>query len=174
MKKSLIVVLDNVRSAHNVGSVFRCCDAFGVDKLWLCGITATPPHRGIEKTALGATESVSWQYEQSTPHLIDTLSRRQPAPRCVAVETSYTAQPLHRFSFREDRFERPLLLVFGHEIKGISEEVLKRCTEGISIPQVGEKNSLNISVSVGIVLWKIFEVFLGNREELTSRGCQTE
>ena len=167
MKKSLIVVLDNVRSAHNVGSVFRCCDAFGIDKLWLCGITATPPHRGIEKTALGATESVSWQYEQSTLHLIDTLNHRHPALRCVAVETSYTAQPLHRFSFREDQSDRPLVLVFGHELRGISEEVLKHCTEGISIPQVGEKSSLNISVSVGIVLWKVFEACLGSREELT-------
>ena len=150
MRNSLTVVLDNVRSAHNVGAVFRCCDAFGVDQLWLCGITASPPHPGIEKTALGATEYVDWYYEQSTEKLLLGL----PRARRIAVETGEESIPLQSFS--RDRKE-DLVLVFGHEVEGISPQVMASCTERLSIPQLGHKNSLNVSVAVGIVLWKVAE-----------------
>ncbi len=145
------VVLDNVRSAHNVGAIFRCCDAFGVKMLLLCGITAYPPHKGIEKTALGATESVQWIHQQSTVEAIQTTG----IARRIAVEVGADAKPLQGLSIRT---EEPVLFVFGHEVTGIHPDVCAICTEQLHIPQMGQKTSLNVSVAAGIVLWKVAEL----------------
>ena len=150
-KNPITVVLDNVRSAYNVGAVFRCCDAFGVRELLLCGITAYPPHRKVQKTALGATETVPWRYETST---VDVL-RAQTKGERIAVETGSEGEPLQHLVLKSSE---PLLLVFGHEVEGISKEVQALCTKRLYIPQLGEKTSLNLSVAVGIVLWKLAEL----------------
>ncbi|HJZ39296.1 MAG TPA: RNA methyltransferase [Bacteroidales bacterium] len=153
-KYPVMVVLDNVRSLNNIGSVFRTCDAFLVEGICLCGITATPPHREISKTALGATESVSWQYFDTTAGAISTLHNH--GYRIYAVEQTVHSAALHEFSIsREEKYA----LVFGHEIKGVEQEVVNRCDGAIEIPQHGTKHSLNIAVSAGIVLWEFFRFY---------------
>lgn len=147
-KRPLIVVLDNVRSMHNVGSLFRTADAFRVSGIYLCGMTPVPPHQEIEKTALGATESVEWRHFASTSDAVTELANS--GYRIFAVEQTTSAIPLRNF-----RPEAPLALVFGHEVKGVSEEVLAHCHGAVVIPQDGTKHSLNVSVSAGIVLWEM-------------------
>ena len=147
-KKPVIVILDNVRSLNNIGSVFRSCDAFRVEKLILCGISTAPPHRDIHKSALGAELSVEWQYfEHTTDAIVDLKSRGY---HVFAVEQTTLSIMLNTF-----KATGPVALVFGHEIHGVSPEVLAVCEAAIEIPQYGTKHSLNVAVSVGIVLWEI-------------------
>jgi len=150
-KYPVLVVLDNVRSLNNIGSVFRTCDAFLIEGLYLCGITATPPHREITKTALGATESVNWQYFKTTAEAIKLLQAN--GYQLLAVEQTLCSCPLHQLQILPDK---KYALVFGHEIKGIEQEVIDLCDQAIEIPQHGTKHSLNIAVSAGIVLWEFF------------------
>ncbi|HAR20386.1 MAG TPA: RNA methyltransferase [Cytophagales bacterium] len=150
-KLPVVLVLDNVRSMHNVGSVFRTSDAFRVEKLCLCGITATPPHREISKTALGATESVVWQHY---PHTIDCVQQlKAEGYRIMAIEQVKGSQKLDATAFPN---HPKTAFIFGNEVFGIHEEVLKHCDAFIEIPQFGTKHSFNISISVGIVLWHYF------------------
>ncbi len=149
-KNPVIVVLDNIRSMNNIGSVFRTCDAFRVEQLILCGITATPPHREIHKTALGATDSVSWQYFNSTKEAIINLKKNDVC--IVAVEQ--TDASINLKDYQPDKTKK-LVFVFGNEVNGIDDEVLEICDLSIEIPQFGTKHSINISVSAGIILWDI-------------------
>ena len=150
-KTQITIVLDNVRSLNNIGSVFRTADAFRVAKIWLCGITATPPHKDIHKTALGATESVDWGYAENTLELIEQLKKENKIT--LAVEQAEGAQMLHTFvPNAKDHY----VLVFGNEVKGVLQEVVTACDDVLEIPQFGTKHSLNISVSAGIVVWDIF------------------
>jgi tRNA G18 (ribose-2'-O)-methylase SpoU len=150
-KSPLVVVLDNVRSMHNVGSVFRTSDAFLVEKIYLCGFTPTPPHREIQKTALGATETVAWEATESTTDLIKELKNK--GYQVYAVEQTHNSIALDGFTPTE---KSKIALVFGNEADGVNEEVIKCCDGTIEIPQFGSKHSFNISVSAGIVLWDIF------------------
>ncbi|MCU0363648.1 MAG: RNA methyltransferase [Bacteroidales bacterium] len=149
-KMPFTVVLDNVRSQQNVGSVFRTADAFLVRSLYLCGITASPPSRDIEKTALGATGSVDWKYFGSTVEAVMEL--KDKGCRIIAVEQAEGSVILSDF---RPESGRSYGLIFGHEIKGVSQEVLDLCDGCIEIPQFGTKHSFNIAVSAGIVLWEL-------------------
>lgn len=149
-KIPLILILDNVRSHLNVGSVFRTADAFRVEKIYLCGITGVPPHRDIQKTALGATETVSWEYRENITELVKEL---KAADTLVAsVEQVENATYLHQFQVPENR---KLAVVLGNEVEGVSQEVVNLSDAVIEIPQFGTKHSLNISVSAGMVVWEV-------------------
>jgi 23S rRNA (guanosine2251-2'-O)-methyltransferase len=150
-KLPISIVLDNVRSLHNVGSAFRTADAFRVEKIYLTGITGTPPHREIQKTALGATESVAWEYAESTASLIESLKSNHY--KIVIVEQTDESTPLQKFELQENE---KYCLVFGNEVNGVSEDVLSQADLAVEIPQIGTKHSLNISVCLGIVAWEIF------------------
>ncbi len=142
--------MDNIRSMHNVGSVFRTADAFLVDGIYLCGFTPQPPHRDINKTALGATETVSWKYFPSTSEAIHLL--KESGCTIYAVEQAENAISLqHASSIKSPK----IAVVFGNEVEGVSNETLKLCEGCIEIPQFGMKHSLNISVAAGIVLWEL-------------------
>ena len=147
-KSPLVVVLDNVRSLNNVGSAFRTSDAFLVQKVCLCGITGTPPHREIQKTALGATESVDWEYFPSTLDAIAKL--REEGYIICSLEQVDKSIFLHTF---QPQKEAKYALVFGNEVFGVEEEVVKASDHVLEIPQLGTKHSLNISVTMGIVIW---------------------
>lgn len=149
-KFPVVVILDNVRSMHNVGSVFRTADAFLVSGIWLCGYTPRPPHRDIQKTALGATETVHWQYAEKTSDAISVL--KGEGYRIFAVEQVEKSVELQDFSFGS---EEKLAIIFGNEVTGVDEELLSLCDGFVEIPQFGMKHSLNISVAAGIVLWEI-------------------
>lgn len=144
------VVLDNVRSMHNVGSVFRTADAFLLEEIDLCGYTPRPPHRDIQKTALGATETVPWRGWDSTIEAVTELKKN--GYRVLAVEQTTGSILLHQLELRVD--ER-LAVVFGNEVEGVSSEVIAHCDGCIEIPQLGMKHSLNVSVAAGMVLWEI-------------------
>lgn len=150
-KMPVVVVLDNIRSLNNIGSIFRTADAFRVQQIHLCGITATPPHREIQKTALGATESVDWKYYTSTLDSIDELRKRKY--RIIAIEQASDSILLHDFKAGK---EDALALVFGHEVHGVDQNVVDACDQCVEIPQFGTKHSFNVSVSAGIVIWDIF------------------
>ena len=143
------ILLDNVRSLHNVGSVFRSADAFRCEKIYLTGITGTPPHREIHKTALGATESVSWEYMQRPQDVVGKL--KGAGYRIVIIEQTTVSIPLNEYKVRQGQ---KVCLVFGNEVHGVCEEVIALADESIEIPQRGTKHSLNISVCVGIVVWE--------------------
>ena len=150
-KLPVTLVLDNVRSMHNVGSAFRTADAFAIEQITLCGITGTPPHREIEKTALGATRSVAWEHAVSTKEAVQALSSRGYS--IIAVEQATGSTPLHQFgAIPHGKYA----LVFGNEVHGVSDEVMALADSCIEIPQSGTKHSLNIAVSVGIVLWELY------------------
>jgi tRNA G18 (ribose-2'-O)-methylase SpoU len=149
-KTPLVLVLDNIRSLHNIGSVFRTADAFLVEKIYLCGITAQPPHKDINKTALGATESVAWEYRKNTLSLIEEL---HDTHTCMAVEQAVNAMPLHEFNPHKGA---KYVLVFGNEVKGVAQEVVSACHGTLEIPQFGTKHSLNIAVSTGVVVWDLW------------------
>ena len=151
-KKPIIIVLDNIRSAHNVGSIFRTSDAFLIEKLILCGITPTPPSNEIRKSALGSTNSVEWVKKEETGIAINQLKKE--GYYIVGVEQVEKATEIQKF-----QNNKPIALVFGHEINGISQEIIDTCDEVIEIPQYGTKHSLNISVCAGIVMWKIAEMY---------------
>ncbi|WP_420398688.1 RNA methyltransferase [Flagellimonas sp.] len=150
-KSPIILILDNIRSLNNIGSVFRTADAFLVQKIYLCGITATPPHKDIRKTALGATESVEWEYRKETLELVEEL--KVSGVKTIAVEQAEAAIVLNEF---EPQLDAPIALIFGHEVKGVSQEVVSACDAVLEIPQFGTKHSLNISVSAGIVVWDVW------------------
>lgn len=150
-KLPLIVILDNVRSMNNVGSIFRTSDAFRIEHVYLCGITAQPPHKEIEKTALGATESIDWSYVESTASLVTQLKKENY--RVYAVEQVRNSIPLTDFT---SDFSHQTAVVFGNEVMGVEQNVIDLCYGCIEIPQLGTKHSLNISVSAGIVLWHLF------------------
>jgi tRNA G18 (ribose-2'-O)-methylase SpoU len=147
-KNSIVIVLDNIRSMHNVGSVFRTTDAFLAEAIYLCGFTPQPPHRDIHKTALGATETVKWEYHHSTVEAVSKL--KGMGYKIYAIEQVEGSIPLQEFSVAEK-----VAIVFGNEVDGVSNEVLLICDGAIEIPQMGMKHSLNVSVSAGIVLWEL-------------------
>lgn len=147
-KLPVTVVLDNIRSLHNVGSAFRTADAFRVEKIYLTGITGTPPHREIQKTALGATESVAWQHTATTEEAIQAL--KQAGYMIVAVEQTTASIPLPKF---QPAAGTRYALVFGNEVNGVSDEAIALCDAAVEIPQSGTKHSLNVSVCLGIVVW---------------------
>jgi tRNA G18 (ribose-2'-O)-methylase SpoU len=149
-KLPLILLLENVRSMHNVGSVFRTADAFLVESIWLCGYTPRPPHRDIHKTALGATETVEWKYEESAPMAVEKL--KAAGYRIVGLEQVEGSIPLQQFKSGE--YEK-LVLVLGNEVDGVSDAVLAVCDSCIEIPQYGMKHSLNVSVAAGMLLWEL-------------------
>ncbi|MEQ6124420.1 RNA methyltransferase [Pseudotenacibaculum sp. MALMAid0570] len=151
-KTPIIVVLDNIRSLNNVGSVFRTSDAFLIEKIYLCGITATPPHKEIHKTALGATESVDWEYKEDTLSLIKELQKQN----VVVASIEQAEQSTMLDSFTPNK-EKRLALVFGNEVKGVQQTVVSASDICLEIPQLGTKHSLNISVSCGVVLWDLFQ-----------------
>jgi tRNA G18 (ribose-2'-O)-methylase SpoU len=150
-KTPVVLVLDNIRSMHNVGSVFRTADAFLLQGIILCGYTPVPPHRDINKTALGATETVEWQYFSTTMEAVKAL--KDAGYQVMAIEQAENSSMLDRFMPPETQ---PLALVFGNEVSGVDAEVMKAVDGCIEIPQSGMKHSLNISVSTGIVVWDIF------------------
>lgn len=148
----LVVVLDNIRSAHNVGSAFRSCDSFKVDKLWLCGICAVPPSAEIRKSALGAEESVPWEYSASTLDAVERL--REQGYTIISVEQTVGAVSLEDFIPEFNVGESPkYAVVFGNEVDGVSQEVVDASDSCLEIPQFGTKHSLNVSVAVGVILW---------------------
>jgi len=149
-KAPLVIVLDNVRSQSNVGSIFRTADAFMVRAIYLCGITATPPHREIQKTALGATESVEWKYYATTFEAVNELKSK--GYKILSVEQAEGAFTLD--SFNTDRNSN-YALVFGHEVKGVDQSIIDLSDACIEIPQFGTKHSFNIAISAGIVLWEL-------------------
>jgi 23S rRNA (guanosine2251-2'-O)-methyltransferase len=149
-KSQFVIVLDNVRSHNNVGSVFRTADAFLTRRIYLCGITAIPPHRDIQKTALGATESVEWSYFKTTADAVKELKRE--GYRIIAVEQAEGSVELQDFVPEKDG---KYALVFGHEVNGVSQEVVDMSDICVEIPQFGTKHSFNIAVSAGIVLWEV-------------------
>ena len=151
-KSPLIVILDNIRSLNNIGSVFRTSDAFLIESIFLCGITAKPPHNEIHKTALGATESVHWEYVEDTLMLVQKLQKQNII--VVSVEQAENSTMLHDFEIEPDK---KYAVVFGNEVKGVQQEVVSASDYCIEIPQFGTKHSLNIAVSAGIVLWDLFK-----------------
>ncbi|NCT10167.1 MAG: RNA methyltransferase [Flavobacteriia bacterium] len=150
-KTPLIVVLDNIRSLNNIGSVFRTSDAFLIEKIYLCGITATPPNNEIHKTALGATDSVDWEYALNTIDLVKKL--KEESVKVLAIEQAENSTKLDAFLPEKNQ---KYAIIFGNEVKGVQQKVVNSCDLCVEIPQFGTKHSLNISVSVGVVLWDIF------------------
>lgn len=150
-KTPIIVILDNVRSANNIGSVFRSSDAFLIEKIYLCGITATPPNKDIQRTALGATDSVEWEHVEDTLSIIKQL--QEDDVYVASIEQAENAKMLNTFTPEKGK---KLAIVMGNEVKGVQQEVVNASDTCIEIPQLGTKHSLNISVSCGIVLWDLF------------------
>jgi tRNA G18 (ribose-2'-O)-methylase SpoU len=151
-KLPVVIVLDNVRSLHNVGSAFRTADAFKIQKIYLTGITGTPPHREIEKTALGATDAVAWEHSESTRSLIERLKKENY--KIIIIEQTTESKPLHQMDLDPGQ---QYCLVFGNEVHGVSDEAIELGDAAIEIPQHGTKHSLNISVCLGIVTWELFK-----------------
>lgn len=153
-KIPITIILDNIRSLMNVGSVFRTSDAFIVKEIILCGITATPPHREIQKTALGATDSVEWIYEEDTLEVVKTLQQKDV--KVYAIEQADESVMLDEFDFD---YNQEIAFVFGNEVKGVRQDVVEAADACIEIPQFGTKHSLNISISAGIVIWEAFQQY---------------
>ncbi len=151
-KTPIIIILDDIRSLHNIGSVFRTADAFLIEKIYLCGITATPPNKEIHKTALGATETVAWEHNMNVLEVIENL--KQDGVNVFAVEQVENSIFLQDFEMETGK---KYALVFGNEVFGVSQEAVALCNGCIEIPQLGTKHSLNISVSAGIVVWDLFK-----------------
>lgn len=149
-KTPVVIVLDNVRSLNNIGSVFRTADAFLLQAIYLCGITACPPHKDIQKTALGATETVNWKYFKTTSEAVSDL--RKEGYKIYSVEQTTSGLSLDRFfPAKEDR----LALIFGHEVNGVAQEIIHLSDGCLEVPQYGSKHSLNIAVCAGIVIWDV-------------------
>lgn len=151
-KTPLIIILDDIRSLHNIGSVFRTADAFLIEKIYLCGITAVPPNKEIHKTALGATDTVNWEYKKDVLDVITFLKNESTA--VYAIEQVENATFLQDFKVENGK---KIALVFGNEVFGVSQKAIELCNGTIEIPQLGTKHSLNISVSMGIVVWDLFQ-----------------
>ncbi|MBQ2397229.1 MAG: RNA methyltransferase [Bacteroidales bacterium] len=150
-KSPLIIIADNVRSMHNVGSIFRTSDAFLVEKIYLCGITPTPPHREIQKTALGATESVDWQYAENTLDVVNQLKKE--GWTILALEQTTNSVMLDKLKVEKGE---KIAIVLGNEVDGVNQEVINLCHKAVEIPQFGTKHSFNVSVSCGIMLWQVY------------------
>lgn len=153
-KLPISVLLDDIRSLNNIGSVFRTSDAFRIKKIYLCGITATPPHRDIQKTALGATETVDWDHSADILSLISSL--KTEGVKVFAVEQAEKSIMLQNFEVTDELNKSGIALIFGNEVFGVKQEAINLCDGVIEIPQYGTKHSLNIAVSAGVVLWDIF------------------
>lgn len=153
-KTPIIIILDNIRSLNNIGSVFRTADAFLIEKIYLCGITATPPHKDIQKTALGATDTVDWEHRKDTLELIQTLQSEDV--KILSIEQAENAIMLNDFTPQSNQ---KYAIIFGNEVKGVQQQVVSESDSVIEIPQYGSKHSLNISVSVGVVIWDLFNKF---------------
>ncbi|WP_104734727.1 RNA methyltransferase [Hanstruepera ponticola] len=151
VKTPIIIVLDNIRSLNNIGSVFRTSDAFLIEKIYLCGITAKPPHKDIHKTALGSTDTVDWEYVENTMDLVKQLQEEDI--HVASIEQADNATMLNNFTPERNK---TYALVFGNEVKGVQQEVVSASDVVLEIPQYGTKHSLNISVSCGVVIWDIF------------------
>lgn len=149
-KKPFIIVLDNVRSAHNVGSIFRTCDAFLIEKIFLCGITPVPPHAEIHKTALGATEHVEWEYIAETETIIRKLKNEGYA--IISIEQVHHSTPLSEVVLS---YDEKAVFIFGHEVYGVEQKIIDLSDLCIEVPQRGTKHSLNVSVCAGIVLYNL-------------------
>ena len=158
-KTPLIIILDDIRSLHNIGSVFRTSDAFLIEKIYLCGITAIPPNKEIHKTALGATETVIWEYSKDVLEVVAKLKAENV--KIYSIEQTENAIMLGNF---EPEMDTKYALIFGNEVKGVSQEAINLSDGVIEIPQLGSKHSLNISVSVGIVIWDLFQNFFKRTE----------
>lgn len=152
VKTPIIIVLDDIRSLHNIGSVFRSADAFLIEKIYLCGITAIPPNKEIHKTALGATETVTWEYQKEVTTVIENLKKENVS--VFAIEQVEKAIFLQDFTVDKTK---KYALVFGNEVYGVAQKAIELCDGSIEIPQLGTKHSLNISVSAGIVVWDLFQ-----------------
>lgn len=152
-KLPLVMVLDNVRSLHNVGSVLRTADAFRIEAVYMCGITATPPSAEIHKTALGAEDSVNWQYFEDTMQAVDKL--KNEGYTVLAVEQVEGSLKLGNFAFEP---QKKYALIMGNEVKGVRQDVVDACHQALEIPQYGTKHSMNVSVTAGIVMWEIERV----------------
>jgi tRNA G18 (ribose-2'-O)-methylase SpoU len=150
-KTPLILILDNIRSLNNIGSVFRTADAFLIEKIYLCGITATPPHKDIHKTALGATENVAWEYVENTLDVVQKLQNEKVS--VWAIEQTEKAVLLDAFQPKKNRKHA---FILGNEVRGVAQEVVNACGQALEIPQFGTKHSLNISVATGVVVWDYF------------------
>jgi len=150
-KTPLILILDNIRSLNNIGSVFRTADAFLIEKIYLCGITATPPHKDIHKTALGATENVAWEYAENTLEVVQKLYKENVS--VWAIEQ--TEKAIFLDSFQPKKNTRHAFIL-GNEVRGVSQEAVEACGQALEIPQFGTKHSLNISVATGVVVWDYF------------------
>ena len=150
-KTPIIVILDNIRSLNNIGSVFRTSDAFRIEKIYLCGYTAQPPNKDIAKTALGATKSVDWEHREDIIELIQEL--RKNTTEVYAIEQTSDSIMLDNFQPKKDA---KTAVIFGNEVQGVQQEAIDVCNGVIEIPQIGTKHSLNISVSNGVVLWDLF------------------
>lgn len=150
-KTPIIIVLDNIRSLNNIGSVFRTSDAFLIEKIYLCGITATPPHKDIHKTALGSTDTVQWEYAEKTIDVITKLQSKNV--HVISVEQAEQSTSLDQF---QPKPNTTYALVFGNEVKGVNQDVVSSSDTIIEIPQFGTKHSLNISVSAGVTIWDVF------------------
>ncbi|MDC1056749.1 RNA methyltransferase [Flavobacteriaceae bacterium] len=150
-KTPLILILDNIRSLNNIGSVFRTADAFLIEKIYLCGITATPPHKDIHKTALGATENVAWEYVENTLDVVQKLQNEKVS--VWAIEQTEKAVLLDVFQPKKNSKHA---FILGNEVRGVAQEVVNACGQALEIPQFGTKHSLNISVATGVVVWDYF------------------
>ncbi len=150
-KTPIIIVLDNIRSLNNIGSVFRTSDAFLIEKIYLCGITAQPPHKDIHKTALGSTDTVDWEYAKDTMQVVEKL--KSEGVKICSVEQAENATMLNDFEIEPDT---KYALIFGNEVKGVAQNVVSASDIVVEIPQFGSKHSLNISVSCGVVVWDVF------------------
>ncbi len=150
-KTPVIVILDNIRSLNNIGSVFRTSDAFLIEKIYLCGITAKPPHKDMHKTALGSTETVAWEYAENTLELVEKLKKQNV--QIASIEQAENATMLNDF---KPKANTTYAIVFGNEVKGVQQKVVDASDVVLEIPQYGTKHSLNISVSVGVVIWDLF------------------
>ncbi|MDZ4756640.1 MAG: RNA methyltransferase [Bacteroidota bacterium] len=148
-KMPIVIILDNVRSLHNVGSVFRTCDAFRVEALYLCGITGTPPHKELHKTALGATETVNWKYYDDTIAAVTEL--KQAGYHIYCIEQTVKSTMLHQTAL-----DGKIAFVFGNEVEGVNDDIIQIADSSIEIPQFGTKHSFNVAVTVGMILWETF------------------
>ena len=150
-KTPISIILDDIRSLNNIGSVFRTADAFLIDTIYLCGITAKPPNKHIHKTALGSTDSVNWEYHKNIIDLINSLKKN--GVKIVSVEQAENSVLLNNFIYEENK---KYAFIFGNEVNGVSQKAIDICDKVIEIPQYGTKHSFNISVSIGIVLWDVY------------------